>query len=269
MEPQGEVEMGNSPELDPSIKMVEKVKSKAVKTNPSRLFIDWTHGVVAITALIILVITYTSLIKPDLIFEPAPKKLPPVDTRQVSLSGADYRTLAPQPPETGRARGREPFQQLDFQIYRAERNEVDTLDLRYELLDPLLISAQDSYRLILKPNFHQVVYLYLQQPTGKFQDLHGQLNTQRYPEGRRKFLPEKPNWFYHRGDPGDYKFYLISSSDRIYEIEELYDQINWVLTEEEKQAATLALQNYINQLIATTENDDIQVWQLSFQFGDW
>ena len=267
MDEWSEVELGDPPKLHPTAEISDKGQLSEKKKCPDSSYLDWTHAVVALSAIILLVITYTSLIQPDLLFEPTPAQLPPVDTRMVTISGATHQTLAARPPDKVGGRSQEPFQQLDFQIYRSTPNQVESLDLRYELLRPLSISPTDSYRLLLKPNYDQYIYLFLVDPTGDIQALQGRLNKQQLTGARREFLPEKPNWFYLQGVPGDYNLYLISSTTRINEIDDLYNLYLRAFSTDERRQAAQTLDTYIKSLETAATNNENIVWHLTFQFG--
>ncbi len=268
MEKWAEQEAETAPGLQPTPEMIQLVGSKKGKYSSGIPFFDWSHAVVALAALIICLITYTSFLKPNLLSNSIPETVLSVAQRAVMLSDASYNTLPARPLGQGKGRGPAPFQQIDFQIYCGATNQIDSLDLRYELLNPLTLTSQDSYRLLLKSQSEQFLYLFLQDPAGEFQALHHQLDSQRLPGQKKVFLPQKPNWFYLLGEHGEYKLYLISTPTKISEFDDLFDQYIGAYYPETLQSARAALQSFILNIETSSPNKNTKLFQLVFHFEE-
>lgn len=227
----------------------------------------WAAIGVIFMAVFLLIITYISLLRPDLISDPTLDTLAYVSQREVKLFEVTYNTLRSKPPDQGKGGESKSFQQLDLQIHRGVTNQIDSLDLRYELLEPLNLTSQDSFRIQLKTNQKNVLYLYLQNPAGEFQELHRQLNLQMQPANKKAFLPAKPNWFYIPGEAGEYQLYLLSTPAEMVELESLYEQCVNGFEPVGSEDNCSPFQSYLLD-IENDAGDKTEVWKLAFQFDD-
>jgi hypothetical protein len=252
-----------SPQLEPTPEMIRLVEVKRRERPQPFPLPRWSHVAVALSAAVIILTTYISLYKPDLLFKTSPEAFTYVARRQVSISEVRHNTLEGVPPDQGKGRGPEIYQQLDMQVHRGAENRIDSLDLRYQLDQPLTLTPKDSYRILLKAKKERVLYLFLRSPSGEFQALINPFSLQVLPAKEKIFLPTKPDWFYLLGEPGEYQLYLVSIPERESELERLYLQHTTSRKPEQVAIAASALQSYLSTIGYSPET---AIWQLSFTF---
>ena len=269
MEDWADHEAGLAPELRPTAEMVRLVEEKGKRRGFHFSFPRSSHVGVVLVSLSVIIITYISLFKPDLLMAPPPEQLAYVSQREVRMPKAPITTLETHPPEKGKGRGSRIHQLVEFQVHRGDPHRIEALDLRQGKFDPLTLTSQDSFRLLIKANQKRYLYIYQLIPTGEFQPLHPQIELQPMPANQKVFLPVKPNWFYLSGEPGKYCLFLITSPYRIIELEDLFDQYVEAFALAEgpvpdptaPQTAASALESYILS-IAASANPDLELWQL-------
>jgi hypothetical protein len=260
-----EEEVKTAPKLRPTVEMYRLVKLKGEKRPPITFQLRWAHVGVALAGLIILLSTYLTLFTPDSLVNPTPEQLAYIPQREIQISEALWVTMEARPPDKGKGRGADSFEQMAFQVHRGTTNQIETLDLQQKLVSTLNLSHQDSYRLLIKTNQERYLYIYQLRSTDQFQTLHQQLSQNPIPAGTVIYLPDQLNWYYLDEKPGEYKLYVISSAIRLNELEERYNQC--IKTTDPDAAPTACTElRYKILTIENSTNTDVEIWQVAFKF---
>jgi hypothetical protein len=268
MQDWAEQEIKAAPDLRPTEEMYRLVESKKRKRWIGFPLSRWSTIGIALASVILFLIGYLALVKPDFIFTPLSPQVADAPQREVTISKSPLSTLASRPPDQGKGKGKGPasFQQLDFQVHRGEVNLIEFLDIRQIPSQLLILTASDSYRLLLFPKEARFAYVFQQDPIGQFQALHLQAAGLPLAAGDQVYLPQPPNWFYPSGKPGNYQLLIIASPIRIDDLENLYEQYTQAAGDEAITAAQTALQDYL-ETIGVTTNMEAELWWLTFTFG--
>jgi hypothetical protein len=260
-----------APKLQPTNEMVELVKQKG-KRGGFRTFWPRTPQIgVILTAASLILITYLSLFKPDFLTKPVPEQLAFVSQREVMMPKAPIIQLDPLPIEKGGTRSLKTHQLAEFQIHRRDSHRIVSIDLRQDVFEPIPLSSQDSFRLLIKANQPRYLYIFQYNPPQNIQPLHPKIELQPFPPNQKVFLPVKPDWFHISGEPGEYHLLIISTSTRIIELEDLYNEYIEALdpstsptpVPEARQTAASGLYSYILSIKASA-HPDVELWQLEF-----
>jgi hypothetical protein len=90
----------------------------------------------------------------------------------------------------------------------------------------LVLTGDDSYRLVLELVEPRYVYVFEQRPTGTLALLYPNQAYSAVPNpvlpGQVTYLPAEPNGFFHEGEAGRFRLYVVAAEQSAPELETLY-----------------------------------------------
>jgi len=262
MQDWAERETNAAPDLRPTTEMYRLVESKGKRT-----WSIWNHprwvasaGVI-LAAFILLVIGGLILSYPTAWFRPA-------TYQQVAFVHMREGTVVhPEPPEKGKGKGESAFQQLTFQVHRHADGMIESLDIQESITKPIHLTNRDDFRLLIQPAQSRYLYIYLVNPSGDYQALHPENGFNPLHPVIRTVLPKQPDWFYLSGESGTYDLRLVTASDEIPELDELYDQYMQRISEPDAESARNNFIEFLESII-TDRSRDLEVWELNLILKD-
>ena len=257
MEDWVEREISAAPELRPTEEMYQLVEAKDQQGQKSWIQSHWATMGVALTIFIALMIGWLILENPAIWFNPKSDHL-------VALVAQRERPdLQPVPPEKGKGRGSQAFQQITLQIHAAAVGKIEAVDLREDLTKPITLTSQDDFRLLIQPDQPYYVYLFMVNAEDQYQALHPETGFHPLQPENITPLPSPPNWFYIAGENGAYRLLLIAAHNELPELDKRYQQS----TSPDLESAQRALNEYIETL-KTDKNQRFEVLELTIQLQE-
>jgi hypothetical protein len=262
MQDWAERETNAAPDLRPTTEMYRLVESKGKRTwsfwNQPR----WVASAgVILTAFILLVVGGLILGDPAAWFRPETiQQTAFVEVREGIV-------IHPEAPEKGKGKGEPSFQQLIFQVHRQADGKIESLDIRESIAKPIHLTNRDDFRLLVQPAQPRYLYIYLVNPSGDYQALHPENGFNPLHPVIRTVLPKQPDWFYLSGESGTYDLRLVTASDEIPELDELYDQYMQRVSEPDAESARNNFIEFLESII-TDRSRDLEVWELTLILKD-
>jgi hypothetical protein len=113
-----------------------------------------------------------------------------------------------------------------FQLQERGAQFVEGIDLRAPPAESLSLTAEDNYRLHLKPTGTCYVYIFQHTASGDLVRLYPNetYNAVQNPlrRGRPVYVPAAPNWLYADGETGRERLTVIASTEPLPELEDRY-----------------------------------------------
>lgn len=150
-------------------------------------------------------------------------------------------------------------------LLSAEQGENDDLVFRWAFLlrddngsltvlnhkDPSTpLKTGDTFKIFLQPVKNAYIYLFLYDAEEEFYLLFPESFEKGMQEEEYYYLPDDTNWYYIKEGEGTEKFYLVVSSARLFEIEELYKEYAELMT---KKVSPDRIHNAKHRVIETIE----------------
>jgi hypothetical protein len=227
-------ETASAPKLRPTAEMYERVAALGRKRVLGSLLSRRLVWVAAGAALAVFVLVYALVHSSFLIVPGMGQQRAHVSQRaQVSqraafAPGKGPARGGPPPKGKGPAGGPAHLKQLEFQVKGLGSSVVRSIDLLAQHLPRVVLTAEDSYRLVLEPAADRHVYVYQRSPSGTLVALYP--NEAHSPArnpvhaGGTVYLPAEPNGFYLEKEEGVVRLYVVAAEEPVPELEALYDR---------------------------------------------
>jgi hypothetical protein len=218
-------ETASAPKMRPTAEMYEQVASLGRKRSRGLFALRrlvWTTG---LAALVVLVLTYVLVYSP-VVVPGAGQQVAQVPQRAAFAADKGQTRSAPPPKGKGPRGGASPFRQLLFEVRGADSPAVRSVDVLAPGARPIVLTADDSYRLLLESVAARYVYVYQQAPTGALSLLYP--NEAYSPKqnpmlaAETAYLPAAPSGFYLEGEVGRFRLYIVAAEEPASELETLY-----------------------------------------------
>lgn len=219
-------EAASAPDMRPTQEMYRLVRARA-KRRLSLALPRWTTVGAAAASLVVLTIVSTLILYPTILVRtPSESQLTYIKQREgfAAHKGGPVRET---PTGKGPQRGSACLQPL-FQIQKQDAQFVEEIDLRSPPTEPISLTAEDNYRLLLEPVGDCYVYAFQLTSSGELVKLYpneaysAALNPLR--QGQPVYVPSQPIWLYVDGKTGQERLHVIASAQPLQALDDLYMQ---------------------------------------------
>lgn len=221
-------ETASAPKMRPTAEMYERVASLGRKRSLGLFAARYPAWIAALAAVVILVLAWTLVQWSPLVRPAGGQQVAQLPLRSAFASEKGEPRSGP--PNKGKGPPGEPahLKQLEFQIRRTGSPVLRSVDLLAPQPSSVVLTADDSYRLVLAPVTDRYVYVYQQLPGGAIVSLYPNAvyspvqNPMR--ADRPVYLPTEPNGFYLKEEEGSVRLYVVAAEEPVPELGTWYGQ---------------------------------------------
>ena len=157
------------------------------------------------------------------------------------------------------------FHQLMLHYQKADSQSVYGVDIRLPQEEKITLTADDNYRLLMKPAGDHHVYIYQLDCRGQLarlfpNDVYSSFQNP-LQEGQTYYIPSNPNWFHLGEKEGEEQIYVIASAQMIPKLDELYAQYDEADNRSKRQES---LSRLLKELDGELLDEDITIWRFVF-----
>jgi hypothetical protein len=255
-------ELEAAPELRPTEEMYQKIKTKKKKS----IFIafprpvQWAAATATAVAVILLTVFYSGL------FTPGQKELVVGLRKEFATGrGAPHKGPGIEPgkgQKRGGKKGPTAFSQLLFQYQKQGKEFRESVDIRSQKDEKIILTSDDNYRLLVQLFKDRFVSIYQLDsdkklirlfPNKAYSSIQNPLKgTQLY------YLPSSPDWFHLDKNTGEEIIYVIASARLKDDWDDLFAHYARIRNKKKKQEV---LKRLLDELASTEKKqlDDVVI----------
>jgi hypothetical protein len=219
-------EAASAPEMQPTEEMYRIVRARA-KRRSSLALPRWTTIGAAVASLVVLAIATTLVLYPTILVKTPPgTHLAYIKQREgyAAHKGVLVRgTPTGKGPRSGSA-CLEPM----FQFQERGSQFVEGIDLRSPPAEPISLTAEDNYRLLLEPTGDCYVFAFQLTAPGDLVKLYPNETCSAVQNPLRRgqpvYVPPQPSWLYIDDGAGQERLYIVASVQPLAVLDDLYAQ---------------------------------------------
>ncbi len=256
-------EAESAPQMRPTEEMYRMIETRKRKglfsAHAQRILVGVAIACLILAAIVVPVIFYSS----DRDVEPS------IGLRKVLVPKSGV--IVKHPPKRrgkGPKKGAISFQQLMFQYQKCDSPSVYGLDIRFPIEEELTLSADDSYRLVMRTVGERYVYIYQLDSRGRLMDLfpNDVYSSIQNPLNQEQIyhIPSDPDWFHLGEKKGEERIYVVASAQPMQRLEELYAQYDRAASRGKRREALSHLLKELNDELTI---EDAVVWRFVFSHG--
>jgi hypothetical protein len=229
MDSWAESEMASAPDLRPTAEMVRLVRAKQKPRRAFPISSRWAVAGAVAAGLFLIAALFALILRPGITPGPLPT---PEGTLIAQREGpGEVQTAIARggaKGQAGKGPGEDlaPFRQLFLEYQRHDSPTVWAVDLLNPPDEILALTSADDYRLVLEPAEESYAYVYQLTSSGNLVQLFPNPAYSAVPNpllpGQPTMLPAEPNWLYLDGVPGKERLYLVTSSQPLQDLKDLY-----------------------------------------------
>jgi hypothetical protein len=248
--------------------MYERVAALGQKRSLGQLFARRPAWATALAVTVVLVLALTVVQFVPFVVPGGGQQVAQLPQRAVFVAEKSRSPDTPPPGDKGERGGRSQFRQLVFQAREANSRAIRSVNVLTLYARPVVLTAEDSYRLVLEPAAVQYVYVYQQTPAGMLVQLYPNeaYSPRQNPMQAEKkvYLPGEPNGFYLEGQEGASRLYVVAARASVSELESLYAQYSqrgiWL-----GRRKSLATVQELLDVIVEGQMDGVSGWTFAFE----
>lgn len=253
-------EAESAPQMHPTEEMYRMVETRKRKglfsVHGQRILVGVAIVCLVLSAIVVPIIFYSS----DRDFEPS------IGMRKVVVPKSGV--IVKHPPRRngkGPKKGAISFQQLMFQYQKRDSPSVYGLDIRFPVEEKVTLTADDSYRLVMRTVGERYVYVYQLDSGGRLMNLFPNhvYSTIQNPLNQEQtyHVPSDPDWFHLGEKKGEERIYVVASAQPMQKLEGLYAQYDKADSRGKRRAA---LSQLLKELDAEPAIEDTVLWTFAF-----
>jgi hypothetical protein len=219
-------EAASAPDMRPTQEMYRLVRARAKR----RLFLAlprWTTVGAAAASLVVLTIVSTLILYPTILGGTSSESQLAYIKQREGFAAHKGGPVKGTPTGKGPRRGSACLQPL-FQTQKQGSQFVEEIDLRSPPTEPISLTAEDNYRLLLEPVGDCYAYAFQLTSSGELVKLYpneaysAALNPLR--QGQPVYVPSQSIWLYVDGKTGQERLFVIASAQPLQALDDLYTQ---------------------------------------------
>jgi hypothetical protein len=217
----------------------------------------WAAAGVAVTALLVLAISYVFVVHPLAVSRQAPgQRVAHVGLREGYASDSQVILRATTAPKgKGSRQGSAPLKQLILQFQHEDSRVIEAINLQAPREEQLTLTVSDNYRLLLELAADQYVYAFQLTSSGTLvwlypNEAYGPAQNPLH-DGQTLLVPSEPNWLHLGETRGEERLYVIASTERLRMLDDLYDRYHRAGEETTRQEALTDLLSAVDAIRET------------------
>jgi hypothetical protein len=258
-------ETATAPEMRPAPEMYDRVAALERRRRPVLRLTRRSLWAAVLAAVVVLVLAYTILAHPA-------RPLVPGGGQQVAMlqqrdaSFADEKGRPEEVPSRGKGppSGLTAFRQLLLQVKGPRLTTVQSVDLLAPRPPSIVLTSEDSYRLLLEPAVEGHVYVFQRLPSGGLAQLFPaevrSVIQNPLQAARKVYLPAPPRGFYVEGEQGQGVLYIVFADAPLADLETLSERASRgsLLGRRKAQVDLGALL----EALTTARGEEVQAWAI-------
>jgi hypothetical protein len=262
-----EEEAASAPKMRPTAEMYERVAALGRRRSLGALLARRPAWAAAAAVVVVCVLAFAIVQLAPLVVPGGGPQVAYVSQREAFVTAKGGPPVESLPGGKGPDRGPPPFPQIVFQVYGPGAPVVRSVDVMAAYTRPLVLAAEESYRLVLESAEARYVYVYQQTPAGALVSLYPNAEyspaTNPIPAAERVYLPVEPNGFYLEDAAGVSRLYVVAAEEPLPELESLYARYRRRICFDRGKRLELLRQRL--DVIVSGQEEGVCGWTLEFE----